>query len=318
MKTLNNFKIGKRLTFVFTLIVLLSIVNLVYNLIGLSKLNSSLDAMNISQESISYLLNGDRDAYQSSIAISQFLNKEPRDEESINGFIDDITTNREQIKERYDKFAANFNIKGNKEFEAIDSTFWSHYNELIEISDRIIVLMKNKKYDQASSLYFTDYQEHFKPMRESINNFTDIHQKDSEESYSANLAVASNIRLNSIIIFAFIVIIFVVSGIVLIRGISRPLNNAVANYGKNFWRRFNPKNSKLLEPTETSTVLRSILTMSEKISEIVSSIKTSAENFFDSSKQISASSQQIASGANEQASSSEENFLFDRRNGCQH
>jgi methyl-accepting chemotaxis protein len=305
MKTLNNFKIGKRLTFVFGLIVLLSIANLFFNLNGLSKLRSSLEIMNTSQKSITFLLEADRDAYQSSIAISQCLEKEPKDAKQINEFIDEITSNREQIKTRYEKFSSLFNVKSKAEYASIDSTFWLHYNELIAIGDEIISLLKAKKYAAAGKIYFSDYQTHFKPMRETINQFTDIHENDSEASYNNNLTISQGIKFNSILIFSIIVLIFIVSGILLIRSIAIPLRNAVDYTGKIASGDLTEE-IEIVGKDETSSVLNSILLMSSKISEIVGSIKISAENFFDSSKQISASSQQIATGANEQASSSEE------------
>lgn len=305
MRTLKNFKIGNRLTFVFGLIVLLSVANLFFNINGLSRLRTSLDTMNHSQKSITFLLEADRDAYQSSIAISQCLEKEPSDATQILQYIEEIRSNRDQIKQRYESFSALFNIKAKAEYIAVDSMFWLNYNKNLSISEEICQLLTNKKYAQAAVIYFGDYQKHFKPMRETINQFTEIHENESKLSYDKNISVSNAIKVNSIIIFAFIVLIFIISGIVLIKSIAVPLQNAVVYTGRISGGDLT-EDIEVVGKDETSSVLRSIVTMSGKISEIVGSIKVSAENFFDSSKQISASSQQIASGANEQASSSEE------------
>lgn len=305
MKTLNNFKIGKRLTFVFCLIVILSIVNLIFNLVGLSKSHKTLDIMNKAEQGISYLLNADRDAYQSSIAISQCLEIEPNGDEKINNFINDINENINQVKERYEKFAQIFDTKKNDEFVKIDSSFWLNYNSLKSSSDKIIDLINKRKFDIASGIYFNEYKQFFGPMRQAMNQFTDIHDELSKESYKNNLSISNTIRFNSILIFSFIVIIFIISGIILIRGISIPLAKAVTITEKVASGNLTEE-IEVTGKDETSQVLKALNTMSEKIRDTVSSIKTSAENFFDSSKQISTSSQQIASGANEQAASSEE------------
>jgi|GEM_PF-2293693 len=305
MKTLNNFSIGSRLTFVFGLIIVLSIVNLFVNLRGLDKSSKAIDIMHVSQTSISYLLEADRDAYQSSIGISQCLDKEPNDNAELEAYITDILDNRGQIKTRYTKFAEEFNVKQNQAYAAIDSNFWLKYNDLCTYSDEIVNHLKARKYKQAAAIYFTDYQDAFKPMREAINQFTEIHQNDSQKSYETNKEVSRNIRINSISIFIAIVIIFLISDILLTQSIAKPLSNAV-NITTKISGGDLTEEFEVVGKDETSKVLGAIKAMSGKISETVSSIKISAENFFESSKQISASSQQIASGANQQASASEE------------
>jgi methyl-accepting chemotaxis protein len=305
MKTFNNFKIGSRLTSVFVLIIVLSIVNLVYNLRGLDKSSKLLEQMNDSQIGISYLLEADRDAYQSSIAFAQCIQQQPKNEKFLNDYINDVIENREQVKTRYTKFVNLLEVNKTIEDATIDSTFWLNYNEVNEIGDKIITYIKARKYNLASKFYFNEYQGHFTPMREAMNQFTDIHQAASKASYENSVSVNTNIRINSIIIFIIIVLVFIISAFVLTRSITKPLSNAVSVTGRISAGDLT-EDIEIVGKDETSSVLNSIQSMSIKIREIVSSIKISAENFFDSSKQISASSQQIASGANEQASASEE------------
>jgi methyl-accepting chemotaxis protein len=251
------------------------------------------------------LLEADRDAYQSSIAIIQCLDKASKNETVINGFVTDILDNREQIKTRYSKFSKLLDTKQTREYAQTDSIFWNNYNSLVEVTDNIVVLLKAKKYKPATTLYFSEYQKYFSPMREAMNSFTDIHEKGTKESYESNVENSKLIRFNSILIFLIIVLVFIVSAVVLTRSIANPLSNAVSITGRIAAGDLTEE-IKVTGKDETSSVLKSLQSMSIKIRETVSSIKVSAENFFDSSKQISASSQQIASGANEQASASEE------------
>jgi methyl-accepting chemotaxis protein len=305
MKTLNNFRIGSRLTFVFGLIIVLSIVNLFFNRQGLNKTSKAIEVMHVAQTSISYLLEADRDAYQSSIAISQCLGKQPKNSDEINSYVKDIDENWDQIKTRYTKFAEEFNVKQNNEYAAIDSAFWLNYNNLTAYKDQIISHIKARKFAQASAVYYNSYQPIFAPMRENINKFTDIHTNVSNSSHESSIVSSKHIQINSIVMFSIIVFLFLISGFVLTRSIVRPLSNSVTITERiasgNLTEEF-----EVSGKDETSKVLVAIKSMSSKIGETVSSIKTSAENFFDSSKQISSSSQQIASGANQQASASEE------------
>ncbi len=71
IERINRYKIGMRLSFAFFLIMILYLGNLVYLLVVMnSTKNSSSDIFNRNVMSIDYLLEADRDFYQSNLAIS--------------------------------------------------------------------------------------------------------------------------------------------------------------------------------------------------------------------------------------------------------
>lgn len=306
MEFLYKFKIWKRLYFVFGLIILLSVINLVYNIRNLNSSKESVISMNLSLLSIDYLIEADRDAYQSSIAISQILQPHVNEnEEAFNEHVVEIKENINQLSERYTGFSEIFNVKQTDEFEKIDNDFWVNYKGLSRITDSIVYSVRKKDFNHASYLYFNTYQKYFKPMRASLNSFTEIHLKESETSYNSNLDISDNIRNNSIIIFFVILIVFLVSGLILTRSIASPLTKSVDITQKvsagDLTNEINVTGND-----ETSLVLKSLKTMSVKIGEIVSVIKTSSENFSQSSAQLSETSQKIASGVRNQASASDQ------------
>lgn len=306
MEFIYKFKIWKRLYFVFGLIIMLSIVNLVYNLSSLNSSKISVVEMNTSLLSIDYLIEADRDAYQSSIAVSQCLQPHIyQNPDVFNDLLKDIQENKKQVEERYKQFSETFNLEQKEDFSSTNDDFWNNYNTFSSITDKIIQNLKSGNYEAASELYFNQYQAAFKPMRSAMNKFTEIHLAESQKSYDNNIAISEKIKQNSISIFIVIVLVFLLSGLVLTKSIAVPLSASVDITQKissgDLTRKINVPGKD-----ETSMVLSALKTMVERIAGIVSGIKFSADNFLASSTQISASAQQISNGVNEQSAASEE------------
>jgi methyl-accepting chemotaxis protein len=306
MEILYKFQIWKRLYFVFGLIILLSIINLFFNLRSLDSSKVSVVEMNSSLISIDNLIEADRDAYQSSIAISQCLQKDVQEKQDLfNKLLGEIESNNKQVADRYTKFAEASYIEDKPAYRDSNDEFWKNHKALTLTTETIIGHLRRGEYDNASRLYFTTYQDSFNPLREALNDFTETHLKESAESYANTLLISDNIRSNSISIFSAIVITFLLSGIILTKSISNPLSQSV-EITQNIAAGDLTKKIDVLGTDETSSVLSGLKLMIEKIAQIVSGIKASAENFMASSSQLSSSAQQISSGVNEQASASEE------------
>jgi methyl-accepting chemotaxis protein len=306
MNFIYKFQIWKRLYFVFGLIILLSVVNLVYNLDSLRSSKASVVEMNASLLSIDYLIEADRDAYQSSIAISQCLQPHIyENEEAFNELLSEIEENKQQVKDRYTQFSETFDLEAKEEYTGTNATFWDNYSRLVLLTDKIKRHLKEKDYQRASLVYFGEYQETFKPMRAAMNKFTDIHLKESRKSYEHNMVIGEKIKFNSIIIFIAIVLVFIISGFILTRSIAVPLSESV-DITQKISSGDLTREIAVQGTDETSLVLAALKTMVERIAAIVNGIKNSAENFLASSTQISVSAQQISNGVNEQASASEE------------
>ena len=306
MKLLYKFKIWKRLCFVFGLIILLSTVNLIYNLSSLTTAKSSIIDIYSSSLSMGYLIEADRDAYQSSVAISQSLQKSiHEDPELLEDMINEILSNKEQVKERYTKFTTEFKLDQKTDLEETNKVFWDNYKKFSSITDKIVYCLKTGDFERASNLYFGQYKTYFIPMRKAMDQFTDILQSRSEESYQTNLSISESIRKNSLMVFSVIIFIFGISGWLLTTSISTPLSESVKITQKvsegDLTERIQVEGND-----ETSAVLRALKKMIERMSRIIDGIKNSSGNFLESSNQLSASAQQISTGVNEQAAASEE------------
>ncbi len=306
MNILYRFQIWQRLYFVFGLIILLSVGNLVFNMNSLTSSKESVVGMYSSLQSIGFLVEADRDAYQSSIAISQSLQKEVYENpELLEGKINEILENKSQVKDRYTRFSDIYKIEEKPALEERNALFWENYNKVSAITDKIVYYLKKGEYAQASNLYFGKYQLHFGPMRSAMNDFTDVLMNGSQKAYTNSLSISESIRSNSLAIFSVIVVVFVISGWLLTSSIATPLARSVQVTQKVAEGDFTEK-IIVQGSDETSAVQSALKKMMERISATLEGIKNSAENLLDSSYQLSASAQQISSGVNEQAAASEE------------
>jgi len=125
VKKFHNIKIGTRLTLIFSLIMVLYILSLGYNIINLNSINKKIyNIYTIRLKSVDFLVEADRDAYQSSIALSQSLSSEIYlNNEKLKAKIGEVKSNYKQIFERYTKFYNLFKNSGVNPNTRADSIF---------------------------------------------------------------------------------------------------------------------------------------------------------------------------------------------------
>ena len=108
-KRILNKKIGKRFFFIFFIVILISATGIAYLMFNMVSQKHEVDSIyKVRLISIENLIEADRDAYQSSIAISQLLNSYYDNKVNaarIKNGINDINENLGQVKERFDKFS---------------------------------------------------------------------------------------------------------------------------------------------------------------------------------------------------------------------
>ncbi|MDF1547404.1 MAG: methyl-accepting chemotaxis protein [Bacteroidales bacterium] len=307
MSVLNKFKIGQRLSGLFAVIILLILINALYVYNNTDILKENLTSIyKIHLLSIDYLIEADRDAYQSNIALSQALDSlNYSDKEKLNTLLTAVDENKEQVKMRYSKFEDAFQVKKYDEYKENTNKFWENYNKWIVAGDQIVGLIKSENYNEAKDLYYGKYVEAFDPMRSAMDVFTGINLESSDKDYKASLDIYSYILSTSLIILVIIAAFVAVGGVFISRSISIPLADAV-NITKSVAEGNLGNEIEAKGNDETSAVLISIKTMSEKLRDIVAQIKEGSEQVFSGSQLLSASAEQVSSGASEQASSSEQ------------
>jgi methyl-accepting chemotaxis protein len=307
MKKFNNIKIGTRLTLIFSLIMVLYILSLGYNIINLNSINKKIfNIYTIRLKSVDFLVEADRDAYQSSIAISQSLSSEIySNNEKLKTKIGEVNINFKQILERYTKFYILFKNSGVNPNAKSDSIFHKNYDRLGVVYLSIDTLIGKREFAKASKIYYNQYLNIFEDMRNVLNDYTDISLEVAEKEYQASRASLKVIVINSVAIFVVILLIIFFSSILLIRSIKKPLDNAVDATTKISQGNLVVEINNVYND-EIGVLSKSLKVMIEKIREVITGVIGSSENFVASSRELSMSAQSISSGANEQASASEE------------
>jgi methyl-accepting chemotaxis protein len=301
-----NFKIGTRLFGIFAIVVLINALTLVFTNINLNKIGKeSEDLYKVRLISIDKLIEADRDAYQSNLAVSMLLQPSIRSNpEKLDKNIKDVRENIDQVLERYNVFQDVFINAGEskgEQFGVIETNFKAWERD----SGRIVELVKNGRADEAAAVYFSSYQDSFKKMRGAMNNLTDLSLKRAEEAYKDGQNLASGIKKTSIALMAFCILFIAVISIVLTRSITAPLQQAV-----HVAERLTAGDLSVAVSEggkdEVGKLLVSMKNMLEKLRSIVAEVKEAAGKVAAGSQHLSATSGEISQGATEQAAAAEE------------
>lgn len=299
-----SLKIGERLLLAYALVALTMIITSVYTLLNMQEikvLNSSLFEKNLM--AIDYLLEADRDAYQSRLALMHAINN--RDAKLTDELKDDIQSNLKQVDERYHKYAEIYQVSTTLGFMKQDSIFQDNFPEWSYFTDTIIFLVENRDIQTANTLYETTYSLHFDQMRESLNQSTEILMANAERENEEVKNIAVQALIVVLILSCIFLIIVVISGVTVTRSITIPLKQLVYNTKQIAIGNLSTE-MKIRRNDELGELAKSFNTTTYQLRSIISSIKESISNVNNGSQQISQSAQQIASGSNEQASSAEE------------
>ncbi len=310
MKTINNLRIGTRLTLFFTIFLIVTTFGFGYALYQTRVINEQVNNIyGVHLVSIDYLLQADRDAYQSSISIAQLMVvKDNNNSEQIAKLLNNVTENLSQTKERYGVFEKTSELDNRPENSSISNNFHTAYDEVKKITNELISLINENKLDEAETIYLGSYSQQFEIMRGAMDQFTDLTQKEADTAYKASEKLSRSIMVNSIIILILVIILIVFGAVILTRSIATPLLGAVGLLDKMSNGDLTIAVSKELEDRqdEVGKLMKSLSVMIENTTNIVETIIGNSNQIAQASKELSNTSQQLSEAASEQASSVEE------------
>lgn len=307
IERINRYKIGMRLSFAFFLIVILYLGNLVYLLIMINNTNnSSSDIFNRNVMSIDYLLEADRDFYQSNLAISHALSYfESGKQTELEKTWPDVFENMEQVKTRYEKFNVLFNLKGNVKYRATDSIFHIEFEQVLKHANQIKEQVDNQRIDVAKSVYYGVYMENFDQAREKLNVFTEELMTTAQaEQKNIELSTARSIQL-SILICVIVLIVMMLAAYLVTQSILRPLMQVWRLSGQ-VAKGDLSENVEVYGKDELSQMMQSFHEMIDKLRETIQNIRQSANELVAASGELANASGNMSSGASEQAAAAEE------------
>jgi len=310
MRLLNNLKIGTRLTLVFFIIIVLTAGGFVYLLQKTQVIKKEIDSIyGIHLISMDYLLQADRDAYQSSLSISHSLSEYGQSSNEIKKkLIESINENILQVLERYTKFEKLTPILNNPENIKNNQTFHKSYNIVNNLTNQITTHIEKGNIPEIEKIYFGSYQTDFELMREVMNVFTEITEKQADIAYNTSSILSKRILINSLIIMISIILIILISAILLTRSITTPIYVAVKLLDKLAKGNLSIKVPQKYKSRkdEVGHLLQSLSTMIKNLTSIVHTIKANSGQIASASFQLNNTSQLLSQGATEQASSVEE------------
>lgn len=151
-----NISVRSRFIIVFGLIVLLNLTSLLITFKDLGTMRSISDELyNLHFMGMNRLIESDRDAYQSRLAISESFSATNRaNSASVSKLAEEIISNLEQIDTRYSKFLELYKQAVNDSHEEINNTIRDNYNKLKSITGNLVNLLKSNQYDEAEAVYF--------------------------------------------------------------------------------------------------------------------------------------------------------------------
>ncbi len=310
MKLINNTKIGVRLGIVFTLIVVVTTLGFAYLSFQTRSIKQELDKIyKVNLMGMEYLIEADRDAYQSSVAISQLINLgdtiNPGDKSYL---ITAVEENLAQVEQRYSKFENVSDILHLGEYKAINNKFHDNYSRIQNQTNQIVRFLKNSEYKKVKEIYFGEYTRAFDEMRGAMDQFTGISLENASSAYDQSITLSNKILYNSIIITIIIIIFIIISAILLTKSISKPLKYAVDSLSNiaNGDLRVDLSNELNSRKDEVGILLQSISQMTGKLNTMISDIKLNVSQFTTASQVLNTTSQHLSDGANHQASAVEE------------
>jgi len=191
---------------------------------------------------ITFLLEADRDSYQSNVALSQLINL--KDKTKFENLIEKgVNANITQVGQRYNKFK-NLLEKhipnSSDKFELFDNK----YNLTKENTKKLISMINNEEFEKAQSFYFNSYLKDYEEMRDLIDFFT-------EESYKVvtlQQNETSSIISNSFTTFIVITILIIIIAIFFTIALGKTINNSINNLKNGllgFFKYLNREESKV-------------------------------------------------------------------------
>jgi len=222
------YRVGKKMSIrnkivgAFLILLMLSISSSIYVSYNISNIESNVKELSdVNFSGITFLLEADRDSYQSNVALIQIMNLD--DNEKINKLIDKgVNDNLLQISQRYEKFKARLGTKLSANKDKFNE-FEKNYALTKANSEKILTLVKNKNITEAKNFYFTTYLNDYEAMRELINYFTD----ETYKVIDTNKKDTSDLIEASLTIFLVISILIILMTIIFSFALGKSINNSI-------------------------------------------------------------------------------------------
>ncbi len=217
-------KIKSKIIGAFLILIGITLISSVYVSYNISHIKENVaDLAKRDFAGITFLLEADRDSYQSNVALSQIINLKDS-QESAKLIKNGVSNNIKQVRQRFDKFK-NLLAKQMPENSSKFEEFDVKYNLTNENTTKLISLINSNEYEKAQELYFGTYLNNYEAMRDLIDFFTEASYKVVEAQESETDSLIDLSLTTFIIIAALSVVVAIFFTIILGRTINNSINN---------------------------------------------------------------------------------------------
>ena len=209
----------------FSVLLFISILSSVLISYNMNQIKTNVNELsNKGFAGITFLLEADRDSYQSNLSLAQIINLDNK--ELINKKIKKgVNNNIKQVKQRFDKFKKLlFTDMNSKTSEFND--FDRYYNLTKQNTNKIVELVLSQRSKEAKDYYYNVYLNEYESMRDIMDYFTNETYKVVETNQNNT---TSFINLSSTI-FIIVAIISIIATILLSYLLSRTINNSINRF----------------------------------------------------------------------------------------
>ncbi len=209
----------------FLILIVISLVSSIFISYNIKEIKSNVGKLSSKDfAGITFLLEADRDSYQSNLSLIQIMNIKSGDK--INDKIENgVNNNLKQVRQRFDKFK-NLLFDDMRDKEAKFEEFDTYYNKTAKNTQRLISLVQSKEIEDAKAFYFSSYLSDYGVMRDNMDFFTEATYKVVE----ANQDDTESIIQLSLNMFLSIAALSILITILLSVLLGRTINKSIENF----------------------------------------------------------------------------------------
>ena len=239
----------------------------------------------VSFKGITLLLEADRDAYQSALAMLKAINDNQL--KDLDGFIKSgVVDNLQQTFDRFQKFQnllkSHLGTESQKDFDL----FYEKHKTLDAQTKALIGMIKEASYYEAKKVYALEYTPSFEAMRNLLDSFSEKSYVKIEEEYNRAQTLLRETEIDFIISSAVSVLIAIFFSIIL----GRAIHNSTSMLNERF-ENLASNEADLSTRLETKGLEKEFVKMTENANKFIEKLQVIINN----SKLVSSENSTIAS-----------------------
>jgi methyl-accepting chemotaxis protein len=295
-----NFKTKVIGSYIVLLVMLLVSNVIIYgNLKGIEHNLQSLSERSF--KALNLLLEADRDAYQSNVALLQATEEFTRSNRK-KLLEKGVYENLEQTMQRFEKFKALMKDALQKNTGDLDA-FYKSYEVVKADTQKIVQLEKQNSLFDAKQYYFEQYLKNFEFMRDKIDTFTNLSYKINKQKYDKAYSLVKKSEIEFVVFVGISIFLTILFSLILGRAIKRStfiLNDRFENLASKDADLSMRLQKKGLEK-EFISVTQNANTFIEKLQVIINNLKLVSSENSTIASELSATALSIGKNSEEQS-----------------